>query len=175
MVTTQAAQQLLSASPSPEVVGYQGESWGCKYFVFCSVFIVGKQQSCAVGALAICTDLVAQEVTNPAESAFTCPGASLGAPRCCALFSCLAHSKPVPRVYSCPTAEAGWSLLWAVAFAKPVVPSLAHVKQTYMHHVCPAAHSMPHIFLLPFSLHFVCVFAEENYPFWELEEMQRMK
>lgn len=28
MVTTQAAQQLLSAPPSPAVVGYQGESWG---------------------------------------------------------------------------------------------------------------------------------------------------
>lgn len=35
---------------------------GCKCFVCCSVFIVGKQQRCAVGALAICTDLVAQEV-----------------------------------------------------------------------------------------------------------------
>lgn len=86
---TPAAQQLLSAPPSPEVVGYQGEGWACKYFVYCSVFIVGKQQRCAVGALAICTDLVAQEVTNPAESSFTCPGASLGSSQVlCPLLSC---------------------------------------------------------------------------------------
>lgn len=87
---TQAAQQLLSAPPSPEVVGYQGEGWGCEYFVFCSVFIVGKQQSRAVGALLICTDLVAQEVTNPAERSFTSPGASPGSSQvlCPLLLSC---------------------------------------------------------------------------------------
>lgn len=64
--------------------------------MFCSVFIVGKQQSCAVGALAICTDLVAQEVTNPAESAFTCPGASPGSSQvlCPLLLPCSQQTCP---------------------------------------------------------------------------------
>lgn len=54
----------------PEAAGYRGEGWGCECFVLCSVFAAGKQQSSAVGALAIRTDLVAQEVANPAESSF---------------------------------------------------------------------------------------------------------
>jgi len=57
-------------------VGHQGE----ERFVFCSVFITSKQQSCTVGAPAVCPGVVAQEVTNPAEGSSGCPGA-VPAPR----------------------------------------------------------------------------------------------
>lgn len=144
---TPAAQQPLAAPPSPGAMGYQGEGWVCKCFAFCSVFIVGKRQSCAVGAWAICTDLVAQEVTNPAESSFTCPGISPGSsqalsplPLPCSQQICPDVSLAAPSVSHCFMAEAGWNLLQAVAFAKPVVPSLAPCEMN-LH--TPCLHSCP--------------------------------
>lgn len=119
----------------------------------------------------ICMGLVAQEVTNPVESSFTCPGACPGSSQvlCPLLLSC--SHKSVPRVYYCPTAEAGWSLLRAVVFAKPVVPSLAHWEINLHTQCLPSCPLTAAYFSPPFCPPILTVsFAKENYPSWELEE-----
>ena len=163
-------------------MGYQREGCGCRLFVFCSVFIISKRQSHTVGALAICTGLVAQEVMNPVESFFPCMGAFPGhssvwcaplpphsqqsCPACLLLPCGRGRTKPATACGVCKTCAPFPGLSGISCF----VPLMRAVPTCSL-----AAHSLQRTSLLPFFPPFVWFSAEENYPPWELKEMQRMK